>query len=143
MQSFFDNLKSPAWWFSVVVVGIVLSWVAAYVKEWTDRLGGTVSRRWGERTAAKAASRKALIKQLRANPHEQVMMGIEALGDMIHGAFYLGLALATLYISVQAHLQWIAWVGLFILASGAFRMGSGALTQLLLRDARRQAMENR
>ena len=33
MESFLENLKSPSWLISVVVVGIILSWIAAYTNK--------------------------------------------------------------------------------------------------------------
>ena len=143
MESFLENLKSPSWLISVVVVGIILSWIAAYVKEGTDRVGSILSRRWGERTAARAAARTALITQLRANPHEQVMLGLDALDDKIHAALDMAIGLIFGVLFARASAAWVAWMGMLLFAIGTWRLGGGQGKQFLVKAARSpQSSEN-
>jgi len=136
METFLENLKSPAWLISVVVVGIILSWAAAYLKEGTDRLGSILSRRWGERTAARAAARTALIAHLRANPQEQVMMGLDALDDKIHAALDMAMGLIVGALFARSSAAWLGWMGILLFAIGTWRLGSGQGKQFLVKAAR-------
>jgi len=139
MEHFLGNLKSSSWWISVVVVSVLLSWFAAYLKEWTDRLGSRVSRRWGERTATKAAARKALIGQLRANPHEQVMMGLDALDFRIEGFAHLMLGFACVIAGIvvpESFVSRLVGLGALFTLSGTLTAVRGKERFLRIREAR-------
>ncbi len=118
-----------------VGIGVLGSLFAAYLKPWLDRLGGGISLRWGERTAAKAAARTALIAQLRANPHEQVMMGLDAFDDKIDGIWIVGLGFGLSLLATRPG-TWLGWLGLLVFAAGAFMMGRGDAKRFLLKEVR-------
>ena len=50
MQEIFANLASPAWWFSAIVVALVINLVSAYAKPSTDRLLSKYSAAWRNRS---------------------------------------------------------------------------------------------
>lgn len=119
MESFLENVKSLSWWISVVLVGIVLSWIAAYLKAGTDRLGSTVSRDWRGYTAARAAARAAYIQHLQAHPHEQVMLRLEVLDDKVSGIADMAVG-SLIAIAFKEDSAWLIGLGAVIFLSGAF-----------------------
>ena len=50
LEKFAIDLSSPYWWASVVVVGLVVNIVSAYLKSPLDRIFGSVSHRWKAKT---------------------------------------------------------------------------------------------
>lgn len=136
MEAFWENLKSPSWLISVVVVGVIVSWIAAYLKAATDRLGSILSRRWGERTSAKAAARTAMIEELRANRHEQVMTILDVLDDKIHAALNMVMGFIVGMLYAQSSATWVAWIGMLLFLIGFWRLGSGQSKMSLVRAAR-------
>jgi len=88
-------------------VGLILNFFGAYLVRGCDWLDGKLSRRWGARTQAKSAARKLEVDRLRANPHEQVMTGIEALDDKVQGIAYVALGLLLGMIGELGSMNWL------------------------------------
>ena len=65
MQEILDQLFSPVWCFSVVIVGIVVGVIANRSDRLLDRLFGGVSTRWSKRTEKARANYLATITTLR------------------------------------------------------------------------------
>ena len=56
-------ILSWEWWFTVVVLSVVLNLVAAYLKPRLDRAGGRFSARWAQRNVAKRHEREQRIER--------------------------------------------------------------------------------
>ena len=71
METFFDYLKSPSWWLTVVVVGIAINVISAYLKWIMDLF----LERWSVKYRAWSESGRKrqtdYINFLRNNPEEQ------------------------------------------------------------------------
>ena len=83
MKDFFANLGSLYWWLSVVIVGVLINLTSSYIK---SKLDSSLSRRSTKarlRSEARKTKRKKLLEKLRANSHEQTMMSISVLEDMV------------------------------------------------------------
>jgi hypothetical protein len=76
MQEIIKQLTSLSWWISVVVVGVLASLAAAYLKPRTDRVIGSVSGRYRRRNGQRARARAGQIEALRSDRHEQIMFAI-------------------------------------------------------------------
>jgi hypothetical protein len=66
-----SNLNSPAWWFSAVVIALLINLVSSYAKPWTDNLFQGVGHRWRTRTEVK---RNQFEEQVRKNVANPVML---------------------------------------------------------------------
>jgi hypothetical protein len=86
------NLVSLEWWLGVVLVGLVLNIVSAYLKPIVDRALSKISRSWRDRSVAQRGKRAKVIAQLRANPHLQLLMLSAELRHRFRGVVYLLLA---------------------------------------------------
>jgi hypothetical protein len=136
MDAFIDSVKSFSVWIGVVL-GILASLAAAYLKPGIDRLGGTVSRRWGERTQVRAAARKREVDRLRANPHEQVMTAIEALDDKLKGIAYAASGFIVGSIGLLSLTEWLRWLGIVCFLVGQAGLLTSWKKLSLAKEARR------
>lgn len=67
-----EQLSSPHWWFSVVVIGILVNLISAYLKEPIDTFKSGLSRRWSEKIERDKEKRLKLILKLTDNTSAQV-----------------------------------------------------------------------
>ena len=73
MSDLARQIATPAWWFSVVIAGIVVSLAAAYLKPHVDSALNKVSGTFRARSARKAAARQREIERLRGDKLEQIL----------------------------------------------------------------------
>ena len=92
MESFVENLQSPAWWISVVVVGIILSVVSQYLKEVIDSSLSRISVSWRSRSEKAKANRLREIEVLRGDNHKQYLLLFEEMRNRISAGVYTILA---------------------------------------------------
>jgi hypothetical protein len=153
MHSVLDNFSSPAWWISVVIVSILTSIIAAYMKPLLDRGGSRFSARWRDRIAQNAAARSHAIELLRGSSHEQVMLAFAEirarLSTLYLFLFSFGFAtFLTLFqvLSVEfrlppsaskALLTGGAFVGLITTLAAGWALREAFTRENLLREARR------
>lgn len=74
MSELAKNLSSVSWWVSVVVVGVVLNLVSAYLKPWLDRLGGSMSTTLRDHSKRTHERHEQWIELLRTDQHAQLLM---------------------------------------------------------------------
>src|SRR5438270_4750812 len=60
-----DDIASPAWWMSVVIAGLLVNLLAAYLKSPVDRLLSHSSSRWRASSEKRREKRNQLIERLR------------------------------------------------------------------------------
>jgi hypothetical protein len=72
MDEFVNALRSPFWWLSVVVVGIAVNLLSAYLKQRLDSRLTAVSSWWERRSALQRGARQKEVEQLASSPHLQV-----------------------------------------------------------------------
>lgn len=89
MNELIQMLKSPTWWFSVVVVGIIINLVSAYVKSPIDENLSKISTWWRKRTDKQKKELNAVIENLSKNEHEQVMTAVDDLRERIRSIHLL------------------------------------------------------
>lgn len=114
MKDFWANLSSPAWWLSVVVVGLTTGVLAIYFKDAIDRARSHLSARQRALNAQALLDRERRLTELKADPHLQVMEGFAEQRNRI--AWLQGVAVATL----------LAFSG-FLMDSLGFRVAYWAL----------------
>jgi hypothetical protein len=138
MESFWANVRSPGWWIGVVVVGLLLNFFAAYLIRGADWLSRRLSRRWGERTAAKTAARNREIEELRGNHEAQVMARLDSLDDKVGGIF--GVAGGTAIMVTANFIEpqpVLLLVGLLVVLAGMGVHQRGVNRALIVKEARK------
>jgi len=153
MQAFVDNLTSTHWWLSVVVVGVALNLVAAYLKPRLDHWAGRHSARAKERQVARAAKRMDLVERLRESSDERLYLLAEEMRcrlDATHFAL-LGIGTAILgTLAIAVTLGAALWLGIalflfsFFSSSMAFYSHGKAMDHFsCLQEARRNVSASR
>lgn len=72
MDAFILNLKDVSWWVSVVVVGLLISLLAAYVKTGVDTIFSRFSSAWKKRVEQSANKRLAQVSELIKNDRARI-----------------------------------------------------------------------
>jgi membrane protein implicated in regulation of membrane protease activity len=85
-------MSSLSWWVGVVIVGIVLNVVAAYLKPLMDRVGSRTSTRWKSRTERLQRERNERIAALSQNTDDQILTALNSLRYQHESSFSLALA---------------------------------------------------
>lgn len=89
MEEFLNNLSSPSWWIGVIIIGIILNLVAAYLKTHLDTRLSRFSKWWRDRSEIRKKERESKIKKLRNNPQEQILFAVSALRFRIRSVHFL------------------------------------------------------
>ena len=103
VDEFIKNLGSGYWWISVVVVGLLINLVSAYLK---TPLDGFMVRTWGwwrDRSAKRRERFERHASALSNDPHRQLIyLGMEMRGRMQSAQFWL---MALMLISFAIYLR--------------------------------------
>lgn len=81
MVQFVANLRSPSWWLSVVVVGILLNVIANYLTRGIDLASSRLSSRWlswWRSPKLKPESREQMVARLSTNEVARALTSVEA-----------------------------------------------------------------
>ncbi len=70
MEEFFVQISQPVWWISVIVVGILVNLVSAYLKEKMDRTMASTSMWWRNRSARRVKAWAELVSKIRLDEKE-------------------------------------------------------------------------
>jgi hypothetical protein len=100
MRSWWQDLGSIHWWLGVVMVGIVINLVSAYLKGPVDRFLSKGSRSWATRTEKQRQERASRIERLRSSQDEQVRVLVVALHIRMRAAMGFLLAGVSLVASL-------------------------------------------
>ena len=68
MQEIIGNVASPAWWFSAILIALIVNIVSAYAKPWTDKVLSRISTSWRNRTERNKEKFKAAVEILVQSP---------------------------------------------------------------------------
>jgi hypothetical protein len=99
MKEIVGALSSPFWWFTVVVVGIVINLSASYLKLPLDSLLGKMSSWWlskSEQRKIKYNERVSKLKNSEIERFKLAFMCNRSMQHSIHFAIYAVLPLATI-----------------------------------------------
>ena len=78
-DDFSKDIFTISWWISVVVVGISINIVSAYLKNRIDKYLSGISNIWKRRVAIQDDIRKEKLDYLIANPNEQLFVSMQEL----------------------------------------------------------------
>jgi len=140
-----DQLTSLYWWVSVIVVGVLVSLFAAYLKPRTDRFIVSISARYRKRNEKKVRARVQKIETLRGNPHEQAMLAISANYRHLNSIsiLLLGVSVMLVTLFVSEANSWVRFgvllFGTITIVIAFLEMLSGMSKRQILREARQAA----
>ena len=96
MDKLLEALTSPVWWVSVVIAGVVVNLVAAYLKPRLDGFLSATSSRWRTTSAAARERREQFLTQLQSDPAEfhyqqmrELRLRAQATFALLLGVFFL------------------------------------------------------
>lgn len=72
-------ISDPAWWFTTVLVGLLVSVIAAFLRDWISRALASVSSRFRSRLEHQLAETSRLIAAMERTPHLLVIEYFRAL----------------------------------------------------------------
>ena len=73
MEKLSDVLTSPVWWVTVVVAGIAINVISAYLKTSLDQRLSGLSSWWRNRSIKRKAAFDAFVRRLADDPREQIV----------------------------------------------------------------------
>jgi hypothetical protein len=88
MEDALKAITSPAWWVGVVIVGLLINLVAAYLKPRLDQAASSISVRWATRTDEQRRQRLERIQHLRGDVNEQLFASFDVIYALL-GAILL------------------------------------------------------
>lgn len=77
MHTLLASLASPAWWIGVVIVGVAINLLSAYLKPLFDSSASRMSTYWATRTKGRREARERRIAKLRDDPQGQIFAAHE------------------------------------------------------------------
>ena len=103
MEELLRNVSSPSWWVGVVIVGILINLISAYLKPRIDGIASKLSTRRRNQVAADQEFRKAAVERLKADPHEQLMAAAVELRHRLRAlwSMLLGVLSFACYVAVR------------------------------------------
>src|SRR3990172_8416842 len=105
MDEFVQNLSSLGWWLGVVIVGLLLNLISAYLKPWLDARLLRVSAWWQRRSEPIKLETEKKIAQLRNDRHRQHLLLAEEARHRLRGVIYLLLSLMWLLFFLIVKIQ--------------------------------------
>jgi hypothetical protein len=96
MERIIDDIKQPSWWFTVVIIGLAINILAAYLKPAIDKIFGKISARRREKNLENRKRKEELISLLLQNPLKILEYKLDLVYFSILLVFRLVLALAFL-----------------------------------------------
>ena len=100
MREFLGQLGSLQWWLSVVVVGILINLLSAYLKGPTDSWFYYLFNWWKNRFETKKIAWMRSVDKIRQTPHDHPLIAISEVNMRIRSAHHLIVAAMSIGISV-------------------------------------------
>jgi MFS family permease len=133
MGELFSGLTTFTGWIGVVIVGILASLVAAYLKPRLDRVLSSISYRWATRTEERRRQRTLRIELLKNNHLAQIQVRMDEMAFRIMSVLLLIMGLAFFVTAVSM----VELFDLRLLA--VFAMGMAMISTLFALNANVEA----
>ena len=98
MQNIIEVLSSPLWWFTVVIVGIIVNLIASYMKSKLDVFFGGISKWWLTKSNERKALSEVLFLELKESDNKRFMLSFLAHRSMLYSIQFLVMALFVILI---------------------------------------------
>ncbi len=113
MVEFISSLSTLSWWLSVVVVGIALNLLSAYLKFPIDKLLSKISTSWSARTATLKTLRLLKVEELRVDKHkQQLLLAEESRSRHLCNSFLI------ICLILLVTYMFLSWLAIYSLAIG-------------------------
>lgn len=99
MESIIKHLSDPGWWFSTVLVAIIASVIAGFLKDRISQLIGHTSRRFREWSKHRKEQQELVVEILSKNP-EYLLMGLGK--SVLHFIMFTGTFVIYLLLPIHA-----------------------------------------
>ncbi len=109
MNEFFRDIASPYWWVSVVLVGLLIHLIAAYLKPFLDKVGSGLSASVRRRVEQDRQRFNREVQDLVENPIEVNNLKLDLLYFGTRELFWAGGLFATFLIQNQFDLNLISF----------------------------------
>ena len=70
MDNIWNEVRNPAWWFSVVVAGLLINLAASYLKPWTDSFLAQRSEHFRKRSEARSTEKRRRVMDMALEDRE-------------------------------------------------------------------------
>jgi hypothetical protein len=100
MENIFNDITSPSWWIGVVIVGIIINIISAYLKPNLDKILSNTSSRWKNIIESRRSKRILLIEGLKNDFYNQAFLALIEIRYRFTLLLYLIIGIAFLIISV-------------------------------------------
>jgi hypothetical protein len=84
MHQIVADMKDPAWWFTAVFIGIVVSVFAGFAKERIELMFGALSGRFRARQIEKAKRRDSVVNALAENEGFLILAMVRVTGQLVY-----------------------------------------------------------
>src|SRR5580765_4056453 len=78
MQRIWENLQDPSWWFTAILIAIITSLFASFLRDWIGSLLSSVSARIHSGVAARQTKEQHLVEKIAADPVELIIYAVRA-----------------------------------------------------------------
>ncbi|MFJ4349595.1 hypothetical protein ACIPZ5_01700 [Pseudomonas sp. NPDC089428] len=140
MEAFVENLTSTYWWASVVIVGLLISVFAAYVKSGIDSVFGRFSDVWKNRTEKKLARFEELVVTLAASESEKIKTLAQINANLLRALISMMLAVLTMTMLVSWPVNEYIRIIILLLGGFAILMLASALARISKADDLQKAL---
>jgi len=100
MESIYRLLRDPTWWFTAVVIGIIASLSASYLRDGISMVAAKVSEGWANRRALRLSKDDRHVRMLAAHPHLLTLEGIHICAHFLM-IMFLFMVMAVLFSILQ------------------------------------------
>jgi hypothetical protein len=119
MEKFLQDIVSTYWWVSVVIVGIIINIISAYIKPLLENRLGRVSEFWKKRQEARTQTFSRQVSMLKENSDLRSIYALREIRYRIRSASYL--IFASIFFAMAS---WALGVVSFYLTTGAALVGA-------------------
>jgi hypothetical protein len=145
MDKITNELTSPSWWFSVVIAGLLINMISAYLKEAFDSWAAGLSVWARSKSEARIQAWNQLVASVGASSKSLNEAFQQELRLRVNACFYLLLA-ACLYLllvrNIAAHPAWLVGVALFSCVISAFWSASSVIKANRISEAIKAAKKS-
>jgi hypothetical protein len=137
MDRFLQDATSSYWWLSVVVVGVIINVLSAYLKPFLESRLSHLSDYWGKRHEAKIGLFNQRVSLLRSNPELRVIYAMRELRYRVRMIGFIVLSIVMLLASKASNYGIFGFISLnflgvvFILFALADQMDAMKVKKLI------------
>ncbi len=94
MDRVFEEISNPVFWFSVVIVGLLVNVASSYLLKLLDAQVSKVSKTRSEKQAKRQQVELMLVEELRTDHQKQINMQFRIIEDHFRAVWFMLLAVA-------------------------------------------------